>query len=202
MHFGCPQYKQKGFAPIIILVGILVIVAVAGGAYYFSKSQSVKPETTSSPNPALTSQTPQPSAVSQTIPSPTTLSSNLDTASWKTYSYKNISFQYPNDWVVIFDSKVYGQPNGFSLHIQNQNAAGYQPDELLISTSDDRKDLNNNNGYILSQDRKFTQTNTNDSFIQFNMSGTPIYSGCAFYNKHELTLEVCNKILSTFKFTQ
>lgn len=47
---------QKGFAPIIILVGIVVLAGVAGGAYYFGKSQAPKPQL---PNPVVTSQASQ-----------------------------------------------------------------------------------------------------------------------------------------------
>jgi len=36
-HHRYAQYKQKGVTPVLILVGILVIIAVAGGAYYFGK---------------------------------------------------------------------------------------------------------------------------------------------------------------------
>lgn len=34
--------ESKGFAPILILVGILVIIGVAGGAYYFGKNQALQ----------------------------------------------------------------------------------------------------------------------------------------------------------------
>ncbi len=101
MHFGYPKYKQNGFAPIIILVGILVIVAIAGGAYYFGKSQSVKQAALPSPNSVVTSQTPQPTAVSQTtsIPSPSSID---ETASWKTYTNIKVeySLQYPSNFTI------------------------------------------------------------------------------------------------------
>ncbi len=46
--------KQKGFTPIIILVGILILAGVVGGAYYFGKFNITKPQ---SQNPIVTSQT-------------------------------------------------------------------------------------------------------------------------------------------------
>lgn len=51
------MHRQKGFAPILIVVGILVIIVISGGAYYFGKFQALK-----SPlqNPTITSQTPKP----------------------------------------------------------------------------------------------------------------------------------------------
>ena len=87
MYFGFAQhYKQKGFTLILILVGIVIIASVAGGAYYFGKSQMSKPQP---PNPMVTSQTPQPT------PSPTN-----EIVNWKTYTNKKLSFRYPPDWEV------------------------------------------------------------------------------------------------------
>lgn len=59
-------FVQKGFSPVFILVGIITIIAIAGGAYYFGKSQvkpSVSQSTTAVPTPktnSLPSQAPQP----------------------------------------------------------------------------------------------------------------------------------------------
>lgn len=36
--------RQAGFAPVLVLIGIMVIMAIAGGAYYFGKSQTPKPQ--------------------------------------------------------------------------------------------------------------------------------------------------------------
>jgi|GEM_PF-3384263 hypothetical protein len=79
---------QKGFAPVLILVGILVIIGVAAGAYFFGKSQVTKSEsqnqTAVSPN-------------SQPIMTPT--SSSDETANWKTFSSKyGYSLRYPVEW--------------------------------------------------------------------------------------------------------
>lgn len=54
--------NQKGFAPILIALGILLIVGIAGGAYYFGTLKNTKPQ---SQNSVVVSQTPQPK------PSPT-----------------------------------------------------------------------------------------------------------------------------------
>ncbi len=133
-------------------------------------------------------------------PSPTPIpTANPDSigTNWKTYIYKNMSFQYPNDWIVIFDSEITGQPNGFSLHIQWQNETGYQPDGLYLTTNNLEASK-----YTLSPTKEFTLTDKGDNYISFDINGTPIYASCAFYSEKKATLNICNKILSTFKFTQ
>lgn len=42
---------QKGFARVLFLIGLLIIALVAGGAYYFGKSQTPQPTITSSFRP-------------------------------------------------------------------------------------------------------------------------------------------------------
>lgn len=96
--FGCAhhkyaQYRQKGFAPVLILVGILVLATVAGGVYLFSQFQASKLQP---PNPVVTSQTPSPTtSASSPVPNGTG-----ETANWKTYTNKDLSFKYPSDWSV------------------------------------------------------------------------------------------------------
>ena len=137
-----------------------------------------------------TAQIPQPS------PTPN------ETANWKTYTYKNASFQYPSDWVVVFDSTVAGQANGFSLHVEHEDAKGYQPDGLYISTYNDRASLTSENGYKLSVDRKFSETATGDNYIHFEVNSIPVYAGCAFYSKGYDTVAICDQILGTFRFVK
>lgn len=76
---------QKGFAPVLILVGILVIMAIAGGAYYFGKISN-KP----TPTPPLVTQTQPTKAVDET-------------ANWKTFvnTVYGYSISYPSDWSVV-----------------------------------------------------------------------------------------------------
>lgn len=91
--------KEKGFTPILLLVGFLLIVAVAGGAYYFGKSQSVRPEAVSTPNPTITSQViPSPStAITSATSLATAWSGRLNLYSDSTLG---ISFQYPAFFIV------------------------------------------------------------------------------------------------------
>ena len=74
---------QKGQTGIFILVGILIIAVLVGGAYYLGKSVSLKP----SPAPVVTSQiTPTPDV----SPAPT---GEGETANWKTYTNTTYNFQ-------------------------------------------------------------------------------------------------------------
>lgn len=79
MHFDFAQCKQKGSAVIFVLIGILILVGIAGGAYFFGKISN-KPIST-------------PSSVTQTQPTKAV----DETANWKTYSNQlmGISFKYP-----------------------------------------------------------------------------------------------------------
>lgn len=76
--------NQKGNALIYFLVGIFV-TAVAGGTFYLGRQTTPKPSVV----PAVTSQTPQPTAISQPTQIPD------ETANWKTYASKVLSFKYP-----------------------------------------------------------------------------------------------------------
>lgn len=51
--------RQKGFSLIFILLGIALVIGLAGGVYYLRKSQVPTPQL---PNSIITPQTPQPTA--------------------------------------------------------------------------------------------------------------------------------------------
>ena len=108
---------QRGFTPIIILVGIVMAIVIAGGAYYFGKSVVPTPQPQ---NRTVISQTPQPSSTPNIIPNvisePTpqvtiTPSSNKNTsisplpsATSVSKSVKNIEYSLPSGWKTIVDS--------------------------------------------------------------------------------------------------
>lgn len=123
------------------------------------------------------------------------LQETAQSENWKTYIYKNLSLKYPENWIVVFDSEVAGQPNGFSLHIQREGDDGFQPDQLGLSTSNDRSGALDD--YILNNDRVFFQRQSGDSYIKFITNSTTIYAGCGYYSKGEVTQEICNKIIQT-----
>lgn len=73
--------KEKGFTPILIILGILVALGIGSGAYYLGRQ---------------TASTPQPIVFSSPSPAPDT------TANWKAYTNLELgySFNYPNDLTV------------------------------------------------------------------------------------------------------
>lgn len=51
--------NQKGLAPILIVLSIILVIGIAGGAYYFGTKKIVNPIQPSASVPTVTSQTPQ-----------------------------------------------------------------------------------------------------------------------------------------------
>ncbi len=114
---------------------------------------------------------------------------------WKTYTYKNVSFQYPNHWRVIVDSEVADQPSGFFLHVQTEDDGGFQPDEFTLSTSNDRVDKKSD--YWIVAGRQFIKNQSGNDYIQFQVNNVTLYSACAYHAKGQPTLDICNQIVST-----
>jgi hypothetical protein len=113
---------------------------------------------------------------------------------WKTYTYKNMSFQYPpQGWVVVFNSTIAGQSNGFDLGVIKESQQNLmQPNGLSLSSwiSDAGK-------YALSANKTFIYNSNGDSYIQFKIGSTTIYAGCGYYQQDQETFNVCNQIVST-----
>jgi len=81
--------NQKGFANVVLIGIIVVLIGVVGYFAFVKKSEPVAQQTTP---PPTTTQTPTPQQ-----PSPTPIN---ETASWKTYKNDTYSFEvkYPSDW--------------------------------------------------------------------------------------------------------
>lgn len=104
--------KQKGFAPIFVLVGILVISLAAGGVFYFSRSvftQKSPPTPKPSVNPVIAFQTPKPTPVATLIAS---MSAN-ETADWKTFTNTQWKYtlKYPSDYSVVGENMGSAEEN-------------------------------------------------------------------------------------------
>lgn len=85
-------------------MGILVLAGVTGGAYFFGKSQSPKPQP---PSPVFVSPTPQATPVSSSIPDASPAPTGAgETANWKTYTNTKYGFslKYPDNLKIIEDS--------------------------------------------------------------------------------------------------
>ncbi len=81
--------NQKGFAPILIILGIVLLLGVAGGVYYYIQ-QVPKYGMGFVPSPPEVIRQRQTSTPSSTID---------ETANWKTYTNKRVGFEikYPPD---------------------------------------------------------------------------------------------------------
>lgn len=92
--------NQKGQAGILILVGIVILIAVAGGIFYLGRITAPKPHT----------QTPVTTSSPQPFPTPTDASrepnGSAKTADWKTYIRKNVfEIKYPPNWQPSVDGE-------------------------------------------------------------------------------------------------
>ena len=113
---------------------------------------------------------------------------------WQNYTYKNMSLQYPPGWVVVFDSAIANQPNGFDLHvIPDDQKNSLQPSRgLWLSTY--------SAGNKAASGEQFTGNDEQQS-LSLNSNNTKLYVGCANYTKEVINVETCNKILSTIKIS-
>lgn len=131
---------HKGFAAVYILVGILVLAAVAGGIYYFGKSQAPKPQVQ---NPTVVPQVPQPVVTVQSTLAPdATANPDLIGANWKTYRSQYFSIQHPNSWEVrkSFFSGLGIEDIGISKTLPETDKQKYEFNEFLITVSDKTRD--------------------------------------------------------------
>lgn len=86
---------QEGFAPLFVLVSILILVLVAGGAYYLGQTK-IKPVPNSQPIIGNLSSLPSPTQLVPTQQPQTSIMPD-ETVNWKTYTNKKygFSFNYP-----------------------------------------------------------------------------------------------------------
>lgn len=84
---------QKGFAPLLLLIGILILIVVGSGAYFLGKSATTKPV--------------QQSVVQQTAVS-TSQSTPVETVNQKTYTNTKYGFslKYPAEWMKSDEEQI------------------------------------------------------------------------------------------------
>lgn len=83
---------QKGQTQVLILAGIVILIAAAGGIFFLGRVTAPKPQV------PVTTSSPQPSPLSTEAPAKV----EDPTANWKTYTNKdnNLSLKYPATWVI------------------------------------------------------------------------------------------------------
>ncbi len=136
---------EKGQTGILILVGVLVALAIAGGAYFLGKSTflgiSTKLEPISQPTPQIVKSQPTPKSESTSSVASPAPNGAGDMANWKTYTNNTYGFliQYPLDWktlptpntrllneqkiILIYDGKLDGSlPNSL---VENNYPSNY-----------------------------------------------------------------------------
>ena len=107
--------KQKGFAPILIII-VLATVVLGGGYFVYQRYQPTSPSSPYTP-PQKTACTleaklcPDGTSVGRTgpncefspCPTPEESTSSAETANWKTYTNKEYEYsvQYPSNWKVV-----------------------------------------------------------------------------------------------------
>ena len=109
--------NQKGFANIILVVVIVMLVGAVGYFAFVKKSEPVAQQPT--PTPTQVTNTPKSS------PTPTTTPAD-PTANWKTYTntQHGIEFKYPNNWEIDAADTNKGQADSFlDVHLTNYKVA-------------------------------------------------------------------------------
>lgn len=119
---------QKGQAPVLILIGILIIMTAAGGAFYLGRQTTPKP----SPNPVVTS---------TTLPSPKDASpvpnGTEETTNWKTYTNKETSFEFKYPPILVKEDIE----SGVLFSDKDIECSRECPTRLGVGVSDNRTDF-------------------------------------------------------------
>lgn len=195
---------QKGQAQVLILAGIVILIAVAGGIFFLGRITAPKPQT-----PVVTS-SPQPSPTPQSTPT------SDETVNWKKYintGYK-FSMRYPARLIpkeqtsdtfllnVFFKNPketLYPLRDDFSVEIRNQSKLeeeiSYRRWQLSHSIVNDIKETKiTKDGFEGARlDYNFTSAD------QVYLKTIVIISGGYMYTIGGET-SLTDQILSTFKF--
>lgn len=98
---------QKGFSPVLVLIGITVILVIAAGAYYlndlFAPMLKLQSSLVNSSGSKPTN-TPQLTSVPASSPEETVYTEASRSANWKTYTNNAFYFKYPERFIVVENS--------------------------------------------------------------------------------------------------
>lgn len=217
---------QKGQAIILVLVGVVVLVAIAAGAYYFGKSQVPKAQP----------QTQQPTVVSSSSPdaSPvpngtgeTVYTEQSRSANWKTFnSNLGFSFKYPQSfWITSSETRKKDLIEHGDAPPAPQGTVGFM--QIITSMVDSADSLINQkienakvtvektiqvNQYPAKYAELESEENKNVITLLISIqkdNSYAIYLSATNYSKSgepgikkEQLISTFNQILSTFRFTQ
>lgn len=191
---------EGGQILIWIITGVLVI-AIAGGAYYLGRSTSPKP----SAPPTVTSQTPQP------IPSAAPTSTPDETANWKTYTdnIDHFTIKYPPSWSVrrIKDQIIFATtdlPGGrIELTINNENDNSLEPFKKLQNTNNNPisvKEVTVNSLTVNEVHHTSCITNNDCITVVVKNSGKIFAFSPWIQSERYSDLKIIYQMLSTFRF--
>lgn len=221
----CAMIKlmQKGFAPILILIGVLIMVAVAGGAYYL---RGPLYQLVDCPNGIYESgqcrrwvgkipklPTPQPSLLVSSVPDETVYTERTRSANWKTYIGSKFSIRYPSNLVIT--------PSGLIEVIESVQFGDQDNEEInyirvIVSSGGEIAFKNKKETYLTygiynPKQEELSVGGLNAwQYSGTDADGRNLRQYILFY-KDDLQFEIdnfginkniFNQILSTFKFTQ
>lgn len=117
--------NQKGFSAILVILGFILAVGIAGGVYYSgiiknSKPESIQPSIDYQNNPQPTQTTKQTS---------TTSAQQDETANWKVYNISEClaTFKYPVEWQTNLSDK-----GNCTIHYTKPPINGQPMDTFII----------------------------------------------------------------------
>lgn len=182
---------QKGFAPILVLIGIIVIIAIAGGAYFLGKlpikpadkgSKACTQEAKICPDGSSVGRSgpncefsPCPSATPKPIDVSLAPAGAGETANWKTYTdtENRFTLKYPLEWSVEENTNSNSWKSADYKVSNTGNIVSGQEIILFVDQNPTGKSIENwwgtdNTDYIVSNKISF-KTDGYDS-IKYNLS--------------------------------
>lgn len=186
--------SQKGFAPILVLVGILVIGVLVGGTYY---SGLIKlPSFNQTPSVIIT---PSPKNIATPVPS-----SINSTADWKTYTNTKYGYsvKYPSSIEMVINDKV-GE-NDISFIPKSYLIPGtYESPQLKLMVYEvDQQEANfmrSPNGTKLPKNFSDETLNEGGQTIFFMIGSDKELNASCGTRGDKAVLDICNQIIEALQ---
>ena len=136
----------------------------------------------------------------------TTPNTTLETANWKNYTntIDRFTLKYPNDFVVDETDTKNGNISIYKIGSNDLLSEGGSEWARLIIKNENSLHPNFDKDYINAKGSQFSSTSrdigTGNNIVLRNSNNKNLYLNCYLYNSKE-DINICNQILSTFKFT-